>query len=121
MRQLPRPPRPALCLRHVRMASRSVEYGSLAYYGTAPDDLATLATVEAPVLGLYGGNDARVDATIEATQAAMRTHGKSYEPHVFEGAGHGFLRAQDGQDGANLRAAEQAWPMTLSFLRQHLQ
>ena len=93
---------------------------AVVYYGTAPEDLATLATVEAPVLGLYGGNDARVDATIEATQAAMQAHGKSYEPHVFEGAGHGFLRAQSGQDGANLRAAEQAWPLTLSFLRQHL-
>jgi carboxymethylenebutenolidase len=96
---------------------------AVVYYGTAPEDLATLATGEAPVLGLYGGDDARVDATIEATQAAMRAlraHGKSYEPHVFAGAGHGFLRAQGGQNGANLRAAEQAWPLTLSFLRRHL-
>ena len=93
---------------------------AVVYYGTAPEEVATLATVRAPVLGLYGGDDARVDATIEATQAAMRTHGKSYEPHVFAGAGHGFLRAQGGQDGANLRAVEQAWPMTLSFLRAHL-
>ena len=94
--------------------------GAVVYYGTAPEDLATLAAVKAPVLGLYGGDDARVDATIEATQAAMRKYGKSYEPHVFEGAGHGFLRAQAGQNGANLRAAEQAWPMTVSFLRRHL-
>jgi carboxymethylenebutenolidase len=90
---------------------------AVVYYGTAPSDPAALARVKAPVLGLYGGNDARVDATLDATREAMKAHGKPYEPHVFEGAGHGFLRAQSGQDGANRRAAEQAWPMTVAFLR----
>jgi len=75
--------------------------------------------VKAPVLGLYGGSDARVDATIPATEAKMKELGKVYEPHVFEGAGHGFLRAQDAQSGANLRATERAWPLTVAFLRQH--
>jgi len=92
---------------------------AVVYYGTAPQDLSTLAAVKAPVLGLYGGNDARVDTTIAPTEAKMKELGKRYEPHVFDGAGHGFLRAQDGQDGANQRAAEQAWPMTLVFLRAH--
>jgi dienelactone hydrolase len=38
---------------------------------------------------------------------------------VFDGAGHGFLRAQDGQNGANQKAAEEAWPETITFLREH--
>ena len=92
---------------------------AVVYYGTAPDDLSKLSAVKAPVLGLYGGGDARVDATIPATEAKMNELGKAYEPHVFEGAGHGFLRAQDAQSGANLRATEQAWPLTIAFLRQH--
>jgi carboxymethylenebutenolidase len=92
---------------------------AVVYYGTAPDDRARLAAVKAPVLGLYGGNDARVNATIDATRSAMKELGKRYEPHVFEGAGHGFLRAQSGQDGANLKASERAWPLTLAFLRSH--
>jgi carboxymethylenebutenolidase len=91
---------------------------AVVYYGTAPDD-AALARIHAPVLGLYGGEDARVGATVEPTRAAMAKVGKSYEAHVFDGAGHGFLRAQSGQDGANRRATEQAWPMTISFLREH--
>lgn len=92
---------------------------AVVYYGTAPQDLSTLATIKAPVLGLYGGNDARVGATIPSTEARMKELGKRYEVHTFENAGHGFLRAQDGQDGANRRAAEQAWPMTITFLRAH--
>ena len=37
---------------------------AVVYYGSAPDAPA-LANVKAPVLGLYGGDDARVNATIE--------------------------------------------------------
>jgi carboxymethylenebutenolidase len=93
---------------------------AVVYYGTAPTDLATLVALKAPVLGLYGGADARVDATLPATEAKMKKLGKHFEPHVFDGAGHGFLRAQGGQDGANLKAATKAWPLTVTFLRQKL-
>jgi carboxymethylenebutenolidase len=92
---------------------------AVVYYGTAPEEPSAFASLRAPVLGLYGGNDARVDATLEKTQATMKALGRAYEVHVFDGAGHGFLRAQNGQDGANRRAAEQAWPRTIAFLRQH--
>ena len=37
----------------------------------------TLANVKAPVLGLYAGNDARINATLPATQAAMQKLGKT--------------------------------------------
>ncbi|MGH7711256.1 MAG: dienelactone hydrolase family protein, partial [Gemmatimonadaceae bacterium] len=37
-----------------------------------------------------------------------------------EGAGHGFLRQQDGADGANMNATKQAWPRTVQFFRKHL-
>jgi carboxymethylenebutenolidase len=89
---------------------------AVVYYGTPPHDL---AGVKPPVLGLYGGDDARVTTTVEQTTATMKVLGQSYEPHVFDKAGHGFLRAQGGQDGANRKATEQAWPMTIAFLRKH--
>jgi carboxymethylenebutenolidase len=91
---------------------------AVVYYGSAPDADA-LARIQAPVVGFYGGDDARVTSTVDPTKAEMATLGKSYEPHVFDGAGHGFLRAQSGRDGANMKAAEQAWPLTVAFLRQH--
>jgi carboxymethylenebutenolidase len=92
---------------------------SVVYYGTSPASDA-LASVRAPVLGLYGENDARVNATIPAADSTMRALGKTYEHQVFTGAGHGFLRQQDGQNGANLAAAQGAWPRTIAFFRQHL-
>lgn len=92
----------------------------VSYYGTTPATAAEYAKVKAPVLELYGGSDARVGATIPRADSASRTYHFTYEPHSFEGAGHGFLRGQDGQNGANLKAAQQAWPMTVAWFRKYL-
>jgi len=92
---------------------------AVVYYGTSPAAEA-LARVQAPVLGLYGGDDARVNATIAPADAEMKKLGKRYSHETYEGAGHGFLRAQDGREGANLKAAQQAWRKTVDFFKSEL-
>lgn len=92
---------------------------AVVYYGTSPD-AATLAKIKAPVLGLYGEDDARVNATVGPAEAEMKRLKKSFEANTYAGAGHGFLRGQDGREGANMKATQQAWPRTLKFLREHL-
>jgi hypothetical protein len=49
----------------------------------------------------------------------MKALGKTYEPNTFAGAGHGFLRAQNDQNGANMVATMQAWPKTIAFPRKY--
>jgi len=93
--------------------------GAIVYYGTPPAAEA-MARIRAPVLGFYGGDDARVTSTVEPTRQQMSQLGKSYQPSIFDGAGHGFLRDQAGRNGANLKAAQAAWPRTLEFLRRVL-
>jgi carboxymethylenebutenolidase len=98
--------------------SSSVD-AAVVYYGTSPSpDM--LSRVSAPVLGLYAGDDARVNATVPPADSAMKALGKAYRYHMFDGAGHGFLRQQDGRDGANMLATRRAWPLTIGFLREHL-
>ena len=98
----------------------SPELGAaVVYYGTPPE-ASDLPKVHAPVLGLYGGNDNRVSSTVPATDSAMKSLGKTYEHFVFDGAGHGFLRAQDGQNGANAAAANDAWPRTVTWFQKYL-
>ena len=92
---------------------------AVVYYGGSPATEA-LAAIQAPVLGHYGGDDARVNATIPDAQAEMDRLGKFYEPNIYEGAGHGFLRQQSGREGANMAATRAAWPRTIAFFRQHL-
>jgi carboxymethylenebutenolidase len=91
---------------------------AVVYYGSSPD-ATKLASIKGAVLGLYGGDDARVNATVPAAEAEMKRLGRTYEVHTYEGAGHGFLRQQDGREGANRRATESAWPTMLAFLRKH--
>ena len=94
---------------------------SVVYYGNVPGSSAEsvpeaeIAKIKAPVLGFYGGIDARINVTVPPTEAAMKKLGKSYEPHTFEGAGHGFLGNQAGSGGANLKAAQGAWPLRIGI------
>lgn len=93
---------------------------AVAYYGTNPHDPADIEKIKAPISGHFGGDDARVTSTVAPAVEAMKKAGKAYTPHIYDGAGHGFLRQQDGRDGANLKAAQQAWPETIRFLKENL-
>ena len=96
---------------------------AVSFYGPMPTEPARYANAKAPILGLYGGNDNRVNANIDFAKSELTKHHVDYEPHIFEGAGHGFLRQQEGNEQApgNMKATEQAWPMVLTFLKKHLQ
>jgi len=90
---------------------------AVVFYGMPPEQ-SMLAEIHAPVLGLYGGDDDRVDSTIEPTQAAMKKLGKMYEAHVYPHATHFFMvYAVEGENGA---AVAQAWPTTIAFLKQNM-
>ncbi len=106
---------------------RSFEYAcitpdlkaAVVFYGTSPDS-AALSELKVPVLGLYGEDDARVGATVGPASVELKKLGKTFEYAMYKGAGHGFLRAQSERNGANLRAAQKAWPRMLAFLRKYL-
>jgi len=106
------------------LAAAVVFYGDAPGAGladaTAESVVAELAVLEAPVLGLYAGNDNRINSTLPVTEAAMAELGKSYAVHIFEGAGHGFVFSQAGADGANLQATTEAWPLVLDFFQAEL-
>lgn len=92
---------------------------AVVYYGTPPKKEA-IEKIACPILGCYGGNDNRVTSTVEPTKATMSELKKEYDPHVYEGAGHGFLRQRDEKNPANQTATEQAWPTTVEFLEKNL-
>jgi carboxymethylenebutenolidase len=87
------------------------------YYGAPPKS--GIDKIECAVLGCYGGNDNRITSTVDATRKSMEDAKKSYDPHVYEGAGHGFLRQQNND--ANKKAAEEAWTTTIAFFKKNLE
>jgi carboxymethylenebutenolidase len=85
-------------------------------YGMPPSE-AAMAKIQAPVLGLYGADDASVIATVEPTIAAMKKLKKSYEQHMYPGATHFFMTYV--VEGRNGEAVAQGWPAAIAFLREH--
>lgn len=94
--------------------------GAFAFYGTGPDREEDVARIGAPVYGFYAGNDARVNATLTASTELMKKLGKTYEPVVYDGAGHGFMRAGEAPDASepNKKARASAWTRWLDLLKK---
>jgi len=86
-------------------------------YGPAPDT-ADLKKIKAPVLGIYGENDERINANLPDVTAAMQSAGKTFTSEVYPGTGHGFLKP--GRQGSDGPQVEKAWARILEFYRARL-
>ncbi len=104
-----------------RFATNRPELGAaFVFYGSGPEAPAEIEKVKCPVYGFYGGNDNRVNATIPKSDELMKEAGKSFAPVIYEGAGHGFMRAGAAPDAnaANAKAQEEAWQRWLELLQK---
>ena len=108
--------------------------GGVAFYGAFPymngsvpvrDSMAKIST---PMMLLSGSKDPRIGASMPAIDSAMKALGKNYFGKNYDGAVHGFLRAQndpkatrdEAEEAANLAATVDAWPRTIAFLKKNL-
>jgi carboxymethylenebutenolidase len=86
------------------------------FYGPPPKEV---TSITAPVYGFYAGNDARISSTVPTTEDEMKKAGKKYEAVIYEGAGHGFMRAGEDPNNtnpANKKAHDEAWERWLKVL-----
>jgi carboxymethylenebutenolidase len=88
------------------------------FYGRQPP-AADVAKIKARMLLHYAGNDAGINAGIEAYEAALKANGVRYEQHVYPGVEHAFHNDTAGVR-YNKEAADLAWSRTIAFLRSAL-
>ena len=90
------------------------------FYGTAPEEETVYSYIQAPVLAFYGGDDERINATIEQTQSYMDQYDKPYNYEIYDGAGHAFMRraVEDNPSQANIDARAQAFARMLEELKK---
>src|SRR5262245_13947606 len=87
--------------------------GGVAFYGAFPYNTEgaptadSLAKIKVPVMLLSGTGDARITASMPALEAAMKAGGKNYFGKNYEGAIHGFVRAQDDPKAPQRDEAEE--------------
>ncbi|MEX0642957.1 MAG: dienelactone hydrolase family protein [Pirellulales bacterium] len=82
------------------------------FYGSEPRDESAYAKIKAPVYGFYGGNDFRISGAVPKVTERMKAAGKTYEPVIYAGAGHGFMRQGEtvaNTENADRKARDQAW------------
>jgi carboxymethylenebutenolidase len=82
------------------------------FYGPFPEG-GNLEVSRAAVLGVYGGLDARVNATQPAAKAALEAAGRKHELLTFAEADHAFFN--DTGARFNPHAATEAWRRTLNW------
>ncbi len=94
--------------------------GAYVFYGSGPTAPEDIARIKCPVYGFYGGNDARVNATVPKSADLMKAAGKTYEPVIYDGAGHGFMRAGEAPEAgeANRKAREEGWKRWLDLMKK---
>jgi carboxymethylenebutenolidase len=77
------------------------------------------AELQAPLLGIFGNDDRHpTPAQVNAHEEELKRHGKQYEFHRYDGAGHGFFyyhtpmyRPEQAMDG---------WAKVFGFFGRHL-
>jgi carboxymethylenebutenolidase len=81
------------------------------FYGPGPTNEKDIERINCPVYGFYGGNDNRINAGLDKTKDLMKKAGKKFEPVIYEGAGHGFMRAGEAPDASkdNKKGRDEAW------------
>ena len=82
------------------------------FYGSAPKEEAAYEKIVAPVYGFYGGKDFRISGEVPKVEKRMKELGKRYEPVIYEGAEHAFMRQGDSatdKTDPNRKAHDQAW------------
>jgi carboxymethylenebutenolidase len=91
------------------------------FYGPPPQGQENLAKIQCPVYGFYGGNDNRINAMIPDSEKQMKGLGKTYEPVIYPGAGHGFMRSGEdpaGMNEADHKGRDAAWERWKTILKK---
>jgi carboxymethylenebutenolidase len=99
-----------VALAEPRLAADVINYGHLA---TDPDEL---KKIQAPILGLFGGQDRGITPEdVKKFQQAMEKLGKKIEVKIYPDAGHAFENPNNKQ-GYRAEDAADAWKRTVAFL-----
>ena len=102
-------------------ASRNSEVGAcVVFYGGHPNVKPDLASLQAPVLGLYAGKDGFVTPErVTELDQQLTSLGKRHEFHTYPAADHAFFN-DERPNVYDPAAAADAWNKTLTFLRREL-
>jgi carboxymethylenebutenolidase len=103
-----------VALQEPTLAADVINYGHLA------TDPASLAKINAPVLGMFGGQDRGITPDdVHKFEAAMKQQGKKIDIKIYDDAGHAFENPNN-KDGYRPADTTDTWKRTVAFLAENL-
>jgi len=103
-----------VALQEPTLAADVINYGHLA---TDPEEI---KKINAPILGLFGGQDRGITPDdVHKFEAAMKQAGKQIDVNIYDDAGHAFENPNN-KDGYRADDTADAWKRTVSFLAENL-
>jgi len=103
----------------ILLACGEPELSGAAVFYACPPPAAKLAEICCPLIAFYGANDPHVSTGVPAFAEAMREAGKSFEYHIYEGAGRGFF-CDTKPNFYDVRASRDAFARLLTFFLKAL-
>ncbi len=103
------------------LSAASVYYGGriLVPFGDGPAPIDRTPNIQCPVLGLFGALDQNPTVEdVRTIENALKQAGKTYDFHIYEGAGHGFNC--DERPSFHPQASADAWEKTLAWFGKYL-
>lgn len=89
------------------------------FYGENPSPVELVEKIQCPVLGIYGAEDMRINASLDQLVAAMVRYRRDFQMKLYPGAGHAFFN-ETNKMAYREGAAKEAWDRTLRFFAQSL-
>jgi carboxymethylenebutenolidase len=90
------------------------------HYGHLADEVDDLKKINAPILGIFGGQDRGIPPSdVKKFEQQLKSLGKSVEIHIYPDAGHAFENPNNGSGYRQADAAD-AWQRTVAFLASTL-
>jgi carboxymethylenebutenolidase len=103
----------------INLACHAPTAACVVFYGESPTPIELVNNIKCPVLGLYGGEDTRINSGLDQLVKAMTTYKKDFEMRIYPGAPHAFFN-DTSKSTYRPEAAKDAWERVLRFYARAL-
>lgn len=101
-----------------QLATKTDIRATVVFYGSNPDPVENVKNITGDVLGLYAGEDSRVNAGLPALMEEFVKNRKGMTLKIYEGAVHAFFNHE--RPTYKKDAADDAWKLATAFFAEHL-
>ena len=103
----------------INLACRAEVAASVIFYGENPSPIELVNNIKGSVLGIYGGDDVRINANLDQLVKAMAQYKKDFEMRIYPGAPHAFFN-DTNKSTFREQSAKDAWERVLRFYKRTL-